>query len=131
MKKMNEYKVSKVVDSRTVNYRMSVSSKKSPEYIALKETVRLHNEVEASREAAGLEPHYIRVRGRGRNPIKAQPKRAMHVVDSNAGYFDVYICRDTDAMHRYNVRKATKTTKSIGSFITNSVNNLVKPRIAA
>lgn len=105
---MSNYKISSLVENRTLNYRMSVDSKKDPEYIKLKEAVKLHNQQQREREDIGLEPHYIQVRGRGRNPKVSGSQNKMFVADSNASYFDVYICRDNEAMHRYSSRKAKK-----------------------
>jgi len=127
---MNEYKISKVVDNRVMNYRFSVSSKKDPQYIKLKATVKEHNRVQRNRESAGLEPHYIRVRGRGRSPIKSGPQNKWSIIDSNAEYFDVYVQRDTDAMERYRTRTATSKikgfmAKSVAQI--NSINDLMKP----
>lgn len=119
---MSSYKITQLKDHRVINYRFSVDSKEDPEYIKLKETVREHNEAQRQREAAGLEPHYLRVRGRGRNPIKSGGNHD-HVVDSNAQYFDVYVQRDTDAMHRYRQRAASQKAKG---FLTTSVSKLAQ-----
>lgn len=115
---MSEYKVSELVPGRVLNYRFSVSSKADPEYLKLKYSVKVHNELQRIREKAGLEPHYLRVRGRGRRPKVPGPDNRYSVNDDNATYFDVYIQRDTDAMARY--RKRTASSKAKG-FIAKSV----------
>jgi len=114
---MSEYKISDLVPERVLNYRFSVSSKYDPEYLKLKDSVRAHNKKHEAREEAGLEPHYLRVRGRGRGP-KVKGGNRYSVTDSNATYFDVYVQRDTDAMARY--RERTAGSKARG-FIAKSV----------
>src|SRR6056297_3149854 len=106
----SEYKISNRVPQRVMNYRMSVKSKSDPEYRKLKDSVEEHNRNERKREELGLEPHYLRVRGRGRNPTKKGFFK-YSVPDDVASYFDVYVQRDTDAMHRYRQRTASKKTK--------------------
>lgn len=118
---MSEYRVSKLVPQRVLNYRFSVNSKSDPEYLKLKESVKAHNETQALREQAGLEPHYLRVRGRGRGPKVSGKQNRYSVKDENATYFDVYVQRDTDRMHEYRKNKAT--TKAKG-FVANSVNQI-------
>lgn len=115
---MSEYKISDLVPERVLNYRFSVKTKNDPEYLKLKESVRVHNEEQRIREEAGLEPHYLRVRGRGRGPKVSGPFNKYSVKDANATYFDVYIQRDSDAMSRY--RKRTAGSKAKG-FIAKSV----------
>ena len=121
MKKMSNYIISDVVDDRVLNYRFSVDSKKDPEFLKLKASVKLHNEQQKLRESAGLEPHYLRVRGRGRNPKVSGPMNHQSVRDDNASYFDVYVQRDTDAMARYRNRAAATKVKG---FVTKSVDQV-------
>lgn len=117
----SEYKISDRVDERVLNYRFSVNSKTDPAYLKLKETVAEHNRVQRAREDAGLEPHYLRVRGRGRGPKVSGPQNKKSVTDSNATYFDVYVQRDSDAMARYRNRAAGKKAKG---FITKNVKKI-------
>jgi len=120
---MSEYRISKLVPQRVLNYRFSVKSKSDPEYLKLKESVRAHNEIQANREAAGLEPHYLRVRGRGRGPKVKGRQNKYSVTDSNASYFDVYVQRDTDKMAEYRKKVAIEKAKG---FITKSVNQIAQ-----
>lgn len=117
---MAEYKISKRVDERVLNYRFSVDSKKDPEYIKLKKSVNKHNQEQEVREEAGLEPHYLRVRGRGRGPIH-DCDSSWSITDDNSTYFDVYVQRDTDRMARYRKRTAGQKIKG---YIANNVNQL-------
>lgn len=119
---MSNYRITNLKPTRVLNYRFSVNSKNDPEYLKLKETVRVHNIEQRRREDAGLEPHYLRVRGRGRGP-KRSGCSADHVVDDNATFFDVYVQRDTDAMYRYLKRHTAKKAKGL---ITSSVSKLAR-----
>ena len=109
---MSEYKVSTRVPQRVLNYRMSVDSKQDKEYLKLKRSVEVHNSEQLEREKLGLEPHYLRVRGRGRGPL-TKGRYSMSVPDTDCTYFDVYVQRDTDAMHRYRTRAAKKKVKGL------------------
>lgn len=129
---MSEYKVSKRVPQRVLNYRFSVKTKNDPEYIKLKESVEEHNKLQEKREAAGLEPHYLRIRGRGRNPIKSGGHNRYSVKDDNASYFDVYVQRDTDKMHKYRTKSATKKAKGFVAKSVNQIAQLMNPvRVAS
>lgn len=126
-KNMSSYRVTPLKDQRVLNYRFSVDTKGDPEYIKLAASVKAHNVQEREREAAGLEPHYLRIRGRGRNPIKSGPQNTHSVNDGNAQFFDVYVQRDTDAMHRYRLRAATAKTKGLVNKTVSNLKALVSP----
>lgn len=124
---MNEYKISSNTDERVLNYRFSVETKASPEYLKLKASVKQHNKEQSLRESAGLEPHYLRVRGRGRNPIVSGPQNHMSVSDDNASYFDVYVQRDTDAMGRYRSRASKQKASGFIAKSVSQIKTLVAP----
>jgi hypothetical protein len=124
---MSVYRVTPLKDQRVLNYRFSVDSKTDPEYIKLAASVKAHNIQESQRERAGLEPHYLRIRGRGRNPIKSGPQNTYSVNDDNCTFFDVYVQRDTDAMNRYRLRAAKTKTKGLLTRTVASVQALVAP----
>jgi len=124
---MSVYRVTPLKDQRVLNYRFSVDSKTDPEYIKLKDSVKAHNQQERAREEAGLVPHYLRIRGRGRSPIKSGPQNTYSVNDDNCKFFDVYVQRDTDAMHRYNLRTSSKKAKGLLSKTISNVKALVNP----
>lgn len=122
MKSNAFYSKSKIVDQRTINYRGSVKSKKDPFYQDLLEVIKTHNEEQEDRERMGLEPHYLRVRGRGRGPHKEGNityKRS--IPDHLATHFDVYVVRDTDKMKAYYERKSKKKTGKIKTVISKSL----------
>jgi hypothetical protein len=124
---MSVYRVTTRKDQRVLNYRFSVDSKTDPEYIKLNESVKRHNIDQKNREAAGLEPHYLRIRGRGRSPIASGPQNTYSVNDDNCEFFDVYVQRDTDAMHRYRLRAAKNKTLGLMSNTVSNLKALISP----
>jgi hypothetical protein len=124
---MNEYKISTLVNTRVLNYRFSVKSKSDPQYVKLSQSIKEHNLKQTQRELADLEPHFLRIRGRGRNPIMSGPQNSRSVTDDNASYFDVYVQRDTDAMARYRIRTAKNRAKGIITTSIKNIANLMVP----
>lgn len=124
---MSNYRITPLKDTRVLNYRFSVDTKTAPEYLKLKKTIKVHNENEMKREASGLKPHYLRVRGRGRNPIVSGPQNRYSVKDDNASFFDVYVQRDTDAMHKYTQRTAKVKAFNYMTDSMKAIRALVKP----
>lgn len=127
MKSKAFYSQSKMVDQRTINYRGSVKSKSDPFYQDLLEVIKTHNEEQEDRERMGLEPHYLRVRGRGRGPhTKDGVTYRRSIPDALATHFDVYVVRDTDKMKAYNERKSKKNTSKIKTIVSKSMELLEK-----
>lgn len=117
---MSNYKIATMKPLRVMNYRFSVDSKTDAEYLKLKASVAEHNQVQEDRLAAGLTPHFLIVRGRGRGPTVVGGNKD-HVIDARATYFDVYVQRDTDKTARR--AHALATTKAQG-VITSSFSKL-------
>lgn len=127
MKSKAFYSQSKMVDQRTINYRGSVKSKSDPFYQDLKKVIATHNAEQEEREQMGLEPHYLRVRGRGRGPhTKDGVTYRRSIPDALATHFDVYVVRDTDKMKAYNERKSKKNTSKIKTIVSKSMELLEK-----
>lgn len=128
---MSNYKISKLVEDRTLNYRFSVNSKKDEEYKALKHSVKIHNDAQVIRAKNGMDFHFLRVRGRGRNPTKSGSFNKYSIIDDLATYFDVYVQRDTDREYRWK----NKNIKSKASLLlTNAIKGAItkgKSRVAA
>jgi hypothetical protein len=101
------YSKSTVVDDRTLNYRFSIDSKTDIALTDLRAVVKIHNDSQRAAEDI-KEPHYIRVRARGRGPYmdSAGNIYKKSIPDFLAVHWDVYVVRDTAAMKRYQARKA-------------------------
>jgi len=130
MKNTANYKKSKMVDNRTINYRFSVTSKKDIAYQDLLKVVKQHNKEEAMQESIGLRPHYLRVRGRGRGCHWYEGVQYSYSIpDAAADYFDVYVVRDTDAMEAYETRAAAAKAKTLKPTIINTITDMIiRPR---
>lgn len=127
MSNSSEFKKSKMVDHRTINYRFSVDSKSDPAYVELVDVIKLHNKEQAELEALGMRPHYLRVRGRGRGSYTYKGRKYdMSIPDAAADYFDVYVVRDTDAMARFEKRQASKKSATLSSKVLSAIKNVAK-----
>jgi len=122
------YIKSKMVDQRTINYRASVTDLTDETYLELRRIVKSHNEAEAELEALGQEPHYLKVRARGRGP-RIDPDTGKvfshYTPDYLAEYFDLYIVHDLAARKRYLKRKSEKTAVTVGSIINGKAKSIL------
>ena len=118
------YSKSAMVDTRTINYRSSVVTKKDVAFLDIRAVIDLHNLEQRELESIGQEPHYLIVRARPRGPRAATPagqdsRRDTLVAD--ATHFDVYVVRDTNEMHKYEARKVKAASKGIVNSVVSSL----------
>ena len=119
------YSKSAMVDSRTINYRSSVTTKSDIAYKDIRKVIELHNERQTELEQLGQEPHYLIVRARPRGPrVRTAIRNSQSLGDTlvkDATHFDIYVVRDTRAMHKYEERKVQASSKGLVKTLVSSL----------